>query len=407
MLMTVLQEKTIARAPRQSTRQPARILRLDFDPTAKPDWVDPGQVLRVPVPALSEADSPVGRPLVWGESTQGRRLLLIALDDRGLNYVCPWADWEAHILLERYATWRRRPWHTYSPIGYGFVPASVRHLLNQRSARKPQIKTTGFPLPPFESGFEALRDLRRRYEKPATAKLKSRICLTHDIDTAEGFRWIKPIAEAELALGLRSSWNVVAGTYRIDYSILDWLVERGFEIGLHGFRHDNKLIYLSEPQMRRRLDRCRFLIERYDVQGFRSPSWLRNERLFRVLRDYVDYDCSCLDFDWYCPAGPGGVLTASPFRLGRLVEIPTTLPFEAPVIAGADPVEAPNYWGDKIRWILSVGGQAVVNAHPDPHYVGNPPMIRAYRVFLESLVDAFGGRWSLPRDLANEVSGDA
>jgi len=188
----------------------------------------------------------------------------------------------------------------------------------------------------------------------------------------------------------------------IDHGVLAWLAERGFEIGLHGYNHDNRLSFLPETRLRRRLERCRELMTRYSIRGFRSPSWLRNGRLMRVLADYVQYDCSCLDFDWLCPAGSGGVLSASPFRVGRLVEIPTTLPFEAPVCAGADPSEAPAYWGRKIDWLVAVGGQAVVVTHPEPHYSGNQPMLKAYARFLEQLLGAFDGRWDLPRDLAGE-----
>jgi hypothetical protein len=312
--------------------------------------------------------------------------------------------WRDYILEERYATWRRRPLFTWLPVSYCVVPPSVRHLIATGLNYRTRTIDEPFPGSLFDGGFEALRGLvsEQNPDKEPSRPLP-RICLTHDIDTRDGFAWVRRIAEVEMSHGLRSSWNVVTGQYRIDFDTLDWLAQNGFEIGLHDHVHDNKLIYLSESDMRRRLDRCKPFIDRYGVRGFRSPSWLRNAKLMRVLSDYVTYDCSTLDFDWLCPAGPGGVLTPNPFRFGRLVEIPTTLPFEAPTLTGMACEDMVEYWEPKISWLTSVNGQAVVNTHPDRSYGGSEAMVAAYGRLLERLLDAYCGKWSLPGMLAEEV----
>jgi len=398
-------------APRR-TRQDAPIARppfafLDIREDVRPVWLSADWRPRVPLPPIAPRVLPSHNVLVWGELPNGKRLPLLRRGESGIDAAYPWADWREHILLERYATWRRRPFYTKLPFSYHRVPAGLRQRLAGRffSARGEEL-----PSFPTDTGFELLRCLKPddtfRLAKQALSN-EPRVVLTHDIDSQEAFDWVWPLAEVELAHGVRSSWNVVAGEYTLDEKTLDRLAENGFEIGLHDYLHDNKLIYLDETAMRRRLDRCRPFIERYGVRGFRSPSWFRGEMLYNVLQDYVDYDCSSLDFDGLCPAGPGGVLTTRPFHIGRLVEIPTTLPLEAPLLNGVSPELIPAYWEPKIEWLKQADGLAVVNSHPDPVYSGNKTMVRVYARFLARLLDVFAGRWSLPRDLSREVSDSA
>ncbi len=379
---------------------------LGIDPSFRPAWVSPEMRLYIPLPNSHPRSLPVGEAVAWGTLKSGERIPLVASGDSGLATAYVWSAWRDFILTEQYATWRRRPLYTRSPISYRVVPDRLRHALAARMCRGRDKEPAAFPFPPFDGGFVALRDILRRGATSAPTRPAPRICLTHDIDTPAGFEHVREIAEVERSLGLRSSWNVVPFGQCVDFKTCDWLMGAGYEIGLHGHCHDNRLIYLSESEMRRRFDACGEFIARYDVRGFRSPSWLRNMRLMRVLAGYVDYDCSCLDFDWLCPAGRGGVLTPDPFRFGRLVELPTTIPFEAPAMLTGGAPETVAYWRGKVEWLKGVGGQALVSTHPDPHYLGNPPMIRAYATFLEELLSVFDGQWSLPRVLADEVSGD-
>jgi len=372
-----------------------------------PSWLGKNMSLRVPVPPRPPVYLEPDDVVVWGHVAGFGRLPLAALLAGGLQLAFPWREWRGHVLTEAYADWRRRPVYTRFPVSYRRVPARIRNRIAGGMCRARQRDPAAFPAAPFEPGFEVLCSVVRAFAGEIDNAPPPRICLTHDIDTAEGFSFVKEIAEREISLGLRSSWNVVPFGYHVDYAVCDWLIERGFEIGLHGHCHDNRLIYVAEAEMRRRLDACRPFIERSSVRGFRSPSWFRNMRLMRVLAEYVEYDCSCLDFDWLCPAGRSGVLSAKPFRFGSLVEIPTTLPFEAPLLGGARPDEVVSYWRSKVEWLVATGGQAVVNTHPDPHYVCGGSMIRAYSEFLEELLRVFDGNWSLPRDLADETPSDA
>ncbi len=402
------------RSPKSSRREAThrgstgQIVDLVLDDAARPAWVDPDWQLRVPVPGVP-ARLHTGECCVHGCFADGRRIPLVSRDGNQLQTAFPWNDWSDYIRLERYATWKRRPLHTFFPVSYHLIPSGTRHRLASWMYRGRDGQDDCFPSAPFDAGFETLRFLVEKFrqdtslaQRPAPA-----VCLTHDVDTEDGFDWIPVIADLEESLGVRSCWNIVAHQYEINHAILGRLEERGFEIGLHDSLHDNKLVYLSEAATRRRLDRCRPFLERYQVRGFRSPSWLRNEMLYRILQDYVSYDSSCLDFDWLCPAGRGGALTCSPFRVGRLVEIPVTLPLEAPWLTAVGAAPLLEYWEPKLRWLKNIGGCAVVNTHPDPHYTGSAERVHAYGRFVEMLLEKYGNRWRLPRDLANEVHADA
>ena len=209
-----------------------------------------------------------------------------------------------------------------------------------------------------------------------------RTILTHDIDTKGGFKRVKEIATVEMNYGFKSLWNVVGHGYRIDYGILDWLAFKGFEIGLHGYNHDNKLAFLPEAEIRRRLDKCRYLIDRYHITSFRSPSWCRSERLFNVLKDYLQYDYSYLDVDMF---NGGGCLSNKPFRENGLTHIPTTVPYEAPLLFGYAPEQLLRFWQHKIKWLNDCNGDIVVNTHPDRYYSGNDVMIKSYEKLLLSI----------------------
>ncbi len=335
-----------------------------------------------------------GQSLVWAETDAGRTAL-VTLDAGEPHIRYDWSSWKQYVLGERYRT-LARPLYTYLPFHYHRVPGPVRRVI-AKLLLAPQAPTgeTGrdFPGFPIEQGFELLAHVWGRVkpdETPGHANepdlpSPSSVVLTHDIDTAEGFPWVQRMAEMELAHGLPSVWHVVGRGEPPDYAVLDWLVERGCTIGLHGYNHDNKIAFLPADQIRRRLDACRPLIERYDMQCFRSPSWFRSDTLFDVVKDYVTVDYSRLDTDRSCPGGIGGCLWTKPFTLGGLTHVPTTIPFEDPLYWGHDAEQLVDFWRPKIAWLRGCGGGIVVNTHPDPQFSGNARMLRAYDQLLDVL----------------------
>jgi len=372
--------------------EPAQIARITVDPEYRPAWFQEDAGAHVPLPPRSltppAAELP-GVVAVWADTRHGRLPLVSVEAERGhIRY--DWTDWRRFVLGEHYCT-QTRPLYTRLPFHYHRVPGAIRHVaaraLLARQSPSTQGETT-FPGFPIEQGFELLAEVWARVGdgREATPP-SSEIILTHDIDTGAGYRWVKPTAELELAHGYRSLWHVVGRGEPPDHAVLDWLVERGCTIGLHGYNHDNRLAFLPADRIRRRLDACRGLIERYDARSFRSPSWFRSDALFRVLRDYGMVDYSRLDTDRSCPGGVGGCLWTKRFKLDGLTHVPTTVPFEDPLYWGRSAEQLVDFWLPKIAWLRACGGNIVVNTHPDPQFSGNTRMLRAYDQLLTALFD--------------------
>jgi hypothetical protein len=227
--------------------------------------------------------------------------------------------------------------------------------------------------------------------------------LTHDIDTAFGLLWAEKIASVEERFGARSCWNVVPRHCAIDYEVpnrlLDHLAGCGHEIGLHGIWHTNCEAFLPQDVLSREFELLSEIRSRYAINAYRGPSWYRTAPMFDVLNEFFDIDLTALDIDLACPGGRGGVGLARPFRIrSRLIELPCTLPFEAPLLIGPRTSSFVDFWRPKIDLLRRIGGMLVVNSHPDPNYLGNPKMIVEYESLLKLLSEQ-GWQFLLPRDI--------
>lgn len=378
----------------------AHIWPIRVDPAYRPDWFRPEAGTHVPLPPAPTAtgrETLPGQPLVWADTATGP-LPLISLDAGEAHIRYDWSSWERYVLGEQYRT-LARPLYTRLPFHYHRIPGAIRRavatrLLAHQAPTDARART--FPGFPIEQGFEVLAHVWTRVGAATTstdagvsrAQPRDPVVLTHDIDTADGFPWVQRTAELELAHGFRSVWHVVGQGEPLDYGVLDWLVEHGCTLGLHGYNHDNKLAFLPADQVRRRFDACRPLIERYDIECFRSPSWFRSETLFEVLKEYIRLDYSRLDTDRSCPGGIGGCLWTKPFTLDGLTHIPTTVPFEDPLYWGCEPEHLTDFWQPKLDWLRACGGGIVVNTHPEPQFSGNAKMLRAYDQLLDRLASA-------------------
>src|SRR5207249_5711170 len=73
--------------------------------------------------------------------------------------------------------------------------------------------------------------------------------LTHDVEGKKGLDRCRDLAEMEMRLGFRSSFNFVPeGEYATPESIRDFLATHGFEVGVHDLRHDGSLYSRSEER---------------------------------------------------------------------------------------------------------------------------------------------------------------
>jgi len=220
------------------------------------------------------------------------------------------------------------------------------------------------------------------------------LVLTHDIETARGQEIVRQVADLEENLGFRSSFYFVPERYSIDQSLIGELKERGFEIGIHGLKHDGKL-FSSRDEFERRSKVINNYLKTLGAVGFRAPLTHRHPEWMQDLE--IEYDLSFFDTDPYEPI-PGGTMNIWPFFIGHFVELPYTLvqDYTLTSILGE---KSPRIWLEKVDFIAEHHGMALVNSHPD--YLREKNTWDVYLQFLLKMRERHGYWHALPRDVAN------
>jgi len=201
--------------------------------------------------------------------------------------------------------------------------------------------------------------------------------LTHDVESQRGLDRVKQLAELEMSLGFRSSFNLIPdGPYEVSPEIRKWLVERGFEVGVHDHRHDGKL-YSSRARFDASAERINHYLKEWDAVGFRSGFMFHNLEWIKKLN--VRYDASTFDTDPFEPQ-PDGVKTIFPFWVGAqngrgYVELPYTLVQDSTLFVILQE-KSNDIWKRKLQWIASRGGMALLDVHPDYVAFGNAACAR-------------------------------
>jgi hypothetical protein len=224
---------------------------------------------------------------------------------------------------------------------------------------------------------------------------RAALVLTHDVESGPGLRRSIDIADLEEERGLRSSFNIVADWYPIDWGIVAELQSRGFELGVHGVRHDRSM-FSSRSSFESQLPAVREMAEHLGAVGFRSPA---THRVIDWLGDLpVDYDCSVPHSDPFEPQ-PGGCCSLWPFFLGDVLELPTTLPQDHTLftLLGHRSV---GLWQEAVEEIVRMNGMIEIISHPDPGYLGDPAKRDLYCTFLDFVKDRPELWKPLPRDAA-------
>ncbi len=277
--------------------------------------------------------------------------------------------------------WVLRKWYS-NPDRQKFPlqwPVEPRYALFQRELIRQVMLLTGYnPL-----RFVNFWPDRKRFA----------LVLTHDVEKMEGQGHVRAVADLEESLGFRSSFNFIPERYAIDLELVDDLKRRGFEVGIHGLRHDGKL-FLSKSGFDERCDRINACLKEYGAVGFRSPLTHRNPEWMQALK--IEYDLSFFDTDPYEPM-PGGTMSIFPYFLGHFVELPYTL-MQDYTLASFLKEETPKFWLDKIEFIEQLNGMALVNSHPD--YLRNDRTWNVYASFLKSMKEKESIFHALPRDVA-------
>lgn len=276
------------------------------------------------------------------------------------------------------------------------------------------------------------------------------LVLTHDVEGQRGLDRVRQLAELEMELGFRSSFNFVPeGEYTVPAALRSWLTDNGFEVGVHDLHHDGRL-YRSRTEFRRNAERINHYLREWGAAGFRSGFMLHNLEWLHDLD--IQYDASTFDTDPFEPQ-PDGVGTIFPFFVPRdeerqakmedrrsklgappipdprspisdlpspiselpspgrrgYIELPYTLvqDYNLFVVLGEKSIDI---WKRKTDWIAKWGGMVLLNTHPDYFQFSGGPVAgghfpaRLYREFLEYLRQWDGQSWkALPKEAANHV----
>ena len=220
------------------------------------------------------------------------------------------------------------------------------------------------------------------------------LSLTHDVESEEGLRLAVELADLEEELGFRSSFNL-GGWYSVDPGLVRELTERGFEVGVHGLRHDRSL-FATRASFEAQQPGLRELFDRLGAVGFRSPS---THRILPWIGELpIEYDCSLPHSDPFEPQ-PGGCCSLWPFFIGSVVELPYTLPQDHTLLTLLGQ-RTPDVWSDQATRIENEHGLIQCVTHPDRGYLGNPRNRAIYREFLQALAERPRLWKALPGDVA-------
>ena len=219
------------------------------------------------------------------------------------------------------------------------------------------------------------------------------LVLTHDVESGMGQSFIQTVADLEESLRFRSSFNFVIGDYTIDDKVVESLKRRGFEVGIHGLRHDNKL-FSSLPAFKEQVKIINEYLKMYEAVGFRSPSTYRQPEWMQLLD--IEYDSSFFDTDPWEPI-PGGTTCIWPFILGRFVELPYTL-VQDNTLVNVLRQKTQKIWLEKVEFIRRYHGMVLINTHPD--YLRDKTVWNVYADFLKEMLEHRNYWHALPKEVA-------
>jgi hypothetical protein len=218
--------------------------------------------------------------------------------------------------------------------------------------------------------------------------------LTHDVEGEEGIQFIEQVADLEESLGFRSSINFVPLGYHIPPALLQSLKDRGFEIGIHGLKHNGKL-FSSERNFMKQANSINNYLKEFNSRGFRSPLMHRQPEWLQALE--IDYDLSFFDTDPYEPL-PGGTMSIWPFFLGHFIELPYTLVQDSTLMYVLNQ-NSPRIWLEKLNFIAKYYGMALLNSHPD--YLRDKKCFPIYAEFLQYIRDRDDYWHALPGEVVD------
>jgi len=237
---------------------------------------------------------------------------------------------------------------------------------------------------------------------------KFAVVLSHDVDTQIGLDSVHKLMKIEMKKGFRSSFNFVPERYSVSESLLTDLGDQGFQVCVHGLKHDGKLFF-SKKIFCQRAERINYYIEKWNAKGFTAPSMLCKSEWLHDLN--IVHSTSTFDTDPFEPQ-QNAARTIFPFwvqngnKLDGYLELPYTLPQDHLlfVILREKTIDI---WKRKLDWIAHHGGMALLNTHTDYMSINkNKSQKETYPVeyyveFLEYIKTKYAGQYytALPLEI--------
>ncbi len=304
----------------------------------------------------------------------------------------------------------RPPISSRLPFNYQIVPGSLRTAVARVVGRMQLSKLTrpgAFPLWPLDLTADFLADLTGA--PSAVPPGPTPVVLTHDLDSPEGMQNLfDRFLDVEEAVGARSTSFVVPNKWPLDHQRLDELVQRGHEIGIHGYDHSNRTAFCPDHELHRRVSAAAVLLRRYQVRGYRAPSLLRTPRLLRALARHYRYDSSIPTSGGVFPVPGNGCASARPFHVQGILELPLSLPRDGSLLfLGCQPEQILDLWVRCAERISRAGGVIVLLTHCERRFSGDSRMRGVYRRFLEYVASSDRYVWTTAASLLDKIDGVA
>jgi len=297
----------------------------------------------------------------------------------------------------------KKPVSSQLPFSYQQIPQGVRTIIASiigRIKRPFSNYWASFPQWPLDLSTDFLEDLSSP-AKPFNAFFPTPVLLTHDIDSKEGLdlllRWF---LDREEASGAQSTNFIVPKAWEFDIKRLKRVRNRGHFLGIHGFDHSNLTPFAKPEARKQRLEEAKWLINRFQVIGYRAPSLLRTRALLRDLSLLYRFDSSIPTSGGLFPVPNNGCASARPFWVENIYELPLTLPRDGSLLfLGYSPEQIADMWIQCAERISRSGGVVMLLTHCESRFSGNPEMMKAYDRFLGHISASPRFAWSDPRQL--------
>ncbi len=233
--------------------------------------------------------------------------------------------------------------------------------------------------------------------------------LLHDVELAGGQAKCDQLMRLEMELGVRSCFNIVPERYPLLPELRQTLQANGFEVGVHGLKHDG-LLYSSYEIFQERARRINHYLQEWGAVGVCSPA-SHHQLDWNHLWEAA-YVSSTFDYDPFEPE-TDGMETIFPIRVSdpatnaSYIELPYTLPQDHTLFIILQE-EGIGLWQRKLDWIAAHGGMALLIAHPDYMNFGQTARqeeeypVEFYASFVRYVQEQYAGQYwqALPREVA-------